>query len=132
MSERFDKVKEYVLELGLRIDEELPAEEMLIAADPERGVHNLIIDCEDELLVLEQLILKLDPRAPADVHRRILQMNRGLVCGAFVLDEQGEGLLFRDTLALTNLDLNELESSINALSLGLAEYGRELLAYARQ
>ena len=57
-------------------------------------------------------------------------MNRDLVFGAFVLNEEGDSLLYRNTLALENLDLNELESTINSLSLGLVEHGEELLGFA--
>ena len=128
MSEQFEKVKGYVLELGFRIDEEDSSEEIVIINDEERGIHRLVIDCEDTVLVVEQLIMKLEPATT--VYRRILQMNRELVFGAFVLNEDGDSLLYRNTLALGNLDLNELESTINALSLGLAENGEELLAFA--
>ena len=128
MLEQFEMVKGYVLELGFRIDEEDSSEEIVIINDEERGIHRLVIDCEDTVLVMEQLIMKLEPST--DVYRRILQMNRELVFGAFVLNEDGDSLLYRNTLALDNLDLNELESTINALSLGLAENGEELLAFA--
>ena len=127
MSESFEKVKGYVLELGFRIDEEDSSEEIVIINDEERGICELVIDCEDTVLVVEQLIMKLEPSTT--VYRRILQMNRELVFGAFVLNEDGDSLLYRNTLALGNLDLNELESTINALSLGLAENGEELLAF---
>ena len=56
-------------------------------------------------------------------------MNNTLVHGAFALDETGRRIFYRDTLQLANLDLNELEGSIRALSLALAENGAELLAY---
>ena len=132
MSEHFDKIKDYVQELGFRIDREIPEEEIVIIEDEERGISNLVIDCEEDVLVLEQLILKIDPAAPPGTYRRILQMNRELVYGGFVLNEEGDTLLFRNTLALENLDLNELESTINALSLGLAENGEELLVFAQK
>ena len=125
----FATVKEYVLELGLAIAKEIPAEEIIIVNDEERGVQNLVIDCEDTVLVIEQLILQV-AAGVADTYKRILQMNRDLVFGAFVLNEEGDSLLYRNTLALENLDLNELESTINSLSLGLAEHGEELLGFA--
>ena len=125
----FATVKEYVLELGFAIAEEIPEEEIIIVDDEERGVQNLVIDCEDTVLVIEQLILQVAAGA-ADTYKRILQMNRDLVFGAFVLNEAGDSLLYRNTLALENLDLNELESTINSLSLGLAEHGEELLGFA--
>lgn len=127
----FEKVKEYVVELEFTIGQEIPEEEIIIVNDEERGISNLVIDCEDSILVLEQLILELK-EADASVYRRILQMNRELVFGAFVVNEEGNSLLYRNTLALENLDLNELESTINALSLGLAENGEELLSFIQQ
>jgi len=127
----FATVKEYVLELGFAIAEEIPEEEIVIVNDEERGVQNLVIDCEDTVLVIEQLIIKVAAEA-AEAHKRILQMNRDLIFGAFVLNEEGDGLLYRNTLALENLDLNELESTINSLGLGLAEHGEELLGFAAQ
>ena len=126
----FDTVKDYVLELGFAISKEIPDEEILIINDEERGIQSLVIDCEDTVLVVEQLILKLDSAASTVTYKRLLQMNRDLVFGAFVLNEEGDSLLYRNTLALANLDLNELESTINALSLGLAENGEELLSFA--
>jgi len=127
----FEKVKEYVVELGFAVDKEIPEEEIVVVNDEERGIRNLVIDCEDTVLVLEQLIMKLED-GNASVYRRILQMNRELVFGAFVVNEEGDSLLYRNTLALENLDLNELESTINALSLGLAENGEELLSFIQQ
>jgi hypothetical protein len=126
----FNTVKDYVLELGFAISKEIPDEEILIINDEERGIQSLVIDCEDTVLVVEQLILKLDSAASTVTYKRLLQMNRDLVFGAFVLNEEGDSLLYRNTLALENLDLNELESTINALSLGLAENGEELLSFA--
>ena len=126
----FDTVKEFVLELGFAISSEIPEEEIVIIDDEERGIQSLVIDCEDTVLVLEQLILRLDTAVGAEGLARILQMNRDLIFGAFVLNDDGGALLYRNTLALENLDLNELESTINALSLGLAENGEELLGFA--
>ena len=129
MSDNYEKVKEFVLELGFRIEEEIPEEEIVIVNDEERGVRNLVIDCEDSVLVIEQLILKFEAKPGGEVFERILQINRELVFGAFVLNESSDTLFYRNTLALDNLDLNELESTLNALSLGLAENGQELLQF---
>ena len=125
----FEKVKEYLLEMGFSIDQEDAEEELVVVNDEERGVHHLVIDCEDPILIMEQVILPL-PNATAETYKRLLQINRTLVHGAFVLDDEGKILLFRDTLQLQNLDPNELEGSIDALSLALAEYGGELLSFS--
>ena len=129
MSDNFERVKDYIRDLGFTIDDEIPEEEIVVVNDEDRGIYELVIDCEDDLVVLEQLILKFEGEVTSAVFRRILQMNRSLVFGAFVLNEEGDTLLYRNTLALDNLDLNELEATINALSLGLAENGDELLGF---
>ncbi len=129
MSEKFELVKSYLLDLDLTITKEDEPEELVVVEDEEAGIKNLIVDCEDPILIIEQLIMEV-PEVPGDLYRRLLQMNRTLVHGAFVLDEDGKLIIFRDTLQLANLDLNELEGSIGALSLALAENGDELLNYA--
>ena len=130
MSANLDLVKSYLTELDLKIVAEDPAEELVVVDDEENGVKGLVIDCEEPILILEQLIMEV-PAATGNLYKRLLQMNRTLVHGAFVLDEEGNRVLFRDTLQLQNLDRNELEGSIRALSLALAENGAELLASAR-
>lgn len=130
MSEYFEMVKGYLLELNIPIIKEDEAEELVIVDDDENGIKNLIIDCEHPILVLEQLIMVV-PENPGDFYKRLLQMNRNLVHGAFVLDDEGKYVFFRDTLQLEHLDKNELEGSIRALSLALAENSEELLKYSK-
>jgi len=131
MSENFSKIKDFLLELDLKITEENEDKELVVVEDPDNGIQNLIIDCEPPIVVLEQLIMTV-PGNECELYKRLLQMNRELVHGAFVLDEQGKYVSFRNTLQLEHLDLNELESSIQSLSLGLAEYGSELLEFAKK
>ena len=126
----FEKVKDFLLDMGFVMSQEDPQEELIVIDDEERGIKNLVIDCESPILILEQVIMPM-PQDSSDFCKRLLQMNRTLVHGAFVLDDEGTTLLFRDTLQLGNLDRNELEGSIDALSLALAEYGSELVSFVR-
>ena len=127
----FQTVKSYVHELHLVIVREDPAQHILVVEDNERGINSLVIDCEEPILILEQMIMDV-PANPGDMFRRLLQMNRTLVHGAFALTEDGKRILFRDTLRLENLDLNEVQGTIEALSLAMAEHAVELIAFSRQ
>ena len=129
MSDKFEMVKQFLFDMEIPVVSEDPAEALVVVDDEENGIKNLVIDCEEPILVLEQLIMRT-PQNPGDLYKRLLQMNRNLVHGAFVLDEDGESILFRDTLQLENIDRNELEASIHSLGLALAEYSSELLEYA--
>ena len=131
MSEYFEQVKVFLVDMGYAISQENAEDELVIVNDEESGIKNLIIDCEDPILILEQMIVKV-PEKSGDLFRRLLQMNRTLVHGAFVLDEEGKMVLFRDTLRLENLDQNELEGSIKSLGLALAENAEELLSFSKK
>ncbi len=131
MSEYFEKVKVFLVDMGYAISQENAEEEFVIVNDEESGIKNLIVDCEDPILILEQMIMKV-PKKSGDLFCRLLQMNRTLVHGAFVLDEEGKMVLFRDTLRLENIDQNELEGSIKALGLALAENAEELLSFSKK
>jgi len=125
----FEKVKNYLLDLGHEIVQEHTEDELLLVSDANKGICNLILDCEGSILILEQHIFDIDP-SKSDIYKKLLQINRLVVHGAFVLDDSGERVLFRDTLQLSTLDINELEASINALSLALSENLETFLEYA--
>lgn len=128
-SEHLEKVKGYLLEMGHDITTENEEDGLFVITNTDNGLVNTMLECEGEILVIEQHVLDLtDDNTKA--YKRLLQMNREVVHGAFVLNEQGNKLLFRDTLALANLDANELEGSLNALAMALVENTDELLSWA--
>ena len=127
----FQTVKHYLQELHLAIVGEDPAQQILIVDDDEHGIKSLVVDCEEPLLIFEQVIMAV-PANPGDMFRRLLQMNRTLVHGAFALTEDGKRVLFRDTLRLEHLDLNEVQGTIEALSLAMAEHAAELIVFSQR
>lgn len=122
MDSKFELVKQYLNDMEIVIVNEDKKEQLVIVEDEENGIKNLVIDCEEPILIIEQVIMKVRQDSN-DVFKKLLQMNRNLVHGAFVLDENAQYVIFRDTLQLENLDRNELEASIHSLSLALSEYG---------
>lgn len=127
MENKLDLIKSYLYDMGFDIQSEDTEEELVVITDEESGICDLVIDCEDPILVMEQIIMKA-PESDKDVlFKRLLQMNREIVHGAFALDDKGEYVIFRDTLQLENLDRNELEGSIRSLELALSEYAEELI-----
>lgn len=131
METKFELIKNYILDIGFEIQSEDLEEELVVISDEDSGICDLVIDCEDPILVMEQVIMKVPGSASADLFKRLLQMNREIVHGAFALDEKSEMLIFRDTLQLENLDRNELEGSIRSLELALSEYGEELIKMSK-
>lgn len=130
MTNSFDKVKDYVTELGHSIVVENKEDSILVIEDESVGLKNFVLGCADPILIMEQHIMDVSDKNPG-IFKRLLQKNRDIIHGAFVLDETGEKLIFRDTLQIGTLDINELEGSINSLTLLLSEYSDELIQYSK-
>jgi len=126
MSEHFQKIVSFVERLDLDIVHRDDAAEMIVVTNEEKGVYQMVLDCEYPILVIEQLIYEIK-NPSRELFLALLKMNRNLIHGAFVVDDREKQVIFRDTLQLANFDFNELEGTINALTLGLAEYSARLL-----
>jgi hypothetical protein len=119
------------LRLALDIVHQDDTEELIVVSNEDKGIYQMVIDCEYPILIIEQLIYKIENRS-SDHFLHLLKMNRNLIHGAFVINDEETQVIFRDTLQLENLDFNELEGTINALTLGLAEYAGTLLKLNQQ
>ena len=130
MNHYFDRVKNYLIDLDYNITYESAEEEVFVVEYPDAGIYNLVIAVADPILIMEQFLFELKEGKP-EVFRKLLEKNRDIVHGAFALDETGTRLVFRDTLQLENIDLNEIEGSVNSLELLLSEYSDELIEFSK-
>jgi hypothetical protein len=126
MNNSFEKVRDYLLELEYNIVEDNTADSVFVIEKEEEGIANMMVACDDPILIFEQFVFQIKADS-TDIFKRLLQMNREIIHGALVLDETGTKVIFRDTLQLENLDLNEISGSLNSLGIFLSEFGEELI-----
>ena len=124
----FQIIKDYLVDLDYVIKVEDEKNGLFVIEREEEGIYNLILDCDDPILIMEQFLFEIKNES-ADLYKSLLIKNRDIVHGAFVLNENK--VSFRDTLQIENLDRNELEGSINSLSLLMTEYNRELIEFSK-
>ncbi|AXT61249.1 molecular chaperone Tir [Aquimarina sp. AD10] len=130
MQDHFQLVKDYLLELKYTITHENKGEGIIMISKENEGIKNMIIGVAPPILIMEQHIFNIKNKNEV-VYRNLLQKNRDIVHGAFVLDETGEKVIFRDTLQVEHLDLNEVEGSLNSLGLLLSEYSDQIINYSK-
>ncbi len=130
MKDHFQITKNYVLELNFTITYESREEEVLVVQKEAFGIKNLIIGVAAPILIMEQFIFNINSQNEK-VFRNLLQKNRDIIHGAFCLDESGQRVIFRDTLQIENLDLNELKGSLNSLSLLMSEYSDKIIEFSK-
>ncbi|WP_299894900.1 molecular chaperone Tir [uncultured Aquimarina sp.] len=130
MQDHFQLVKEYLLTLNFNIIHENNGDGIIMISKENEGIKNLILGVAPPILIIEQHIFNIKNKNEL-VYRSLLQKNRDIVHGAFVLDETGEKVIFRDTLQIENLDLNELEGTLNSLGLLLSEYSEQIINFSK-
>lgn len=130
MTNYFEKVRSYLLDLEYTITHENEQEGIFVIENDSDGIRNLVIVCAEPILIMEQFLFELK-EGSSEIFADLLMKNRDIVHGAFALDAGGYKVIFRDTLQLENLDLNELNASINSLSLLLSEYSDELIEFSK-
>ena len=128
--DNFEKVKHYLMELNYDITHEDPEEELVVIDKEDEGIKNMIIDCESPILIIEQFLFNVQSDS-SDMYKSLLMKNREIVHGAFVIDQDGKKVLYRDTLQLDTLDLGELEASLTSLTLLLNEYYDEIIQFSK-
>lgn len=124
----FNKIKTFLLDLGYLIKTEDEQENIIIIDREEEGICNLVLDCEGPILIMEQFLFEVKTDS-LETYKKLLTKNRDIVHGAFVL--HNNKVSFRDTLQMENIDKNEIEGSINSLSLLMTEYNREIIELSK-
>lgn len=130
MKNHFNITRDFLLELNFNITTENVTDGIMVVQKENSGIKNLILGVAPPILILEQFIFTINNQSEK-VFKSLLQKNRDIIHGAFVLDETGKKVIFRDTLQIENLDLNELEGSLNSLSLLMSEYSEHIIEFSK-
>ena len=127
----FKKIESFISKLGYSISYQNQKEGIFCIESESDGIKNLIIGVAPPILILEQFIftLKNDNK---DILKSLLIKNRDIIHGAFVLDEEGKRVIFRYTMQIEKLDINEFEGALNSLGLLLSEYYEQIIDFSKK
>ncbi len=96
----------------------------------EDGIHNLIIGIAPPILIMEHYLFSFT-KDNMSMFKQLLQKNRDMIHGAFVINEEGNKVLFRYTMQLENINFNEFDGAINSLGLLLSEYYQQIISFSK-
>lgn len=126
----FRRVKEWLLDSGFTITLDDEARRILIIEKESHGIKNMILIVSDSILIMEQFLFEVK-NPTENIYKTLLQKNRDIVHGAFVLDNTGKRVIFRDTLPTDNMAQNEVMASINSLGILVGEFSNEMIAMSK-
>ena len=130
MKDYYSLIRSFLQNLQLEIKQENPKEGIFIVSNEPEGISNLIICVASPIVIFEQFIFEIKEQGD-HVYKSLLQKNRDIIHGAFVLDDSGHKVIFRDSLQVENLDQNEFEATINSLSVLLSEYSEQIINFSK-
>ena len=110
-------IEEYLIQ-GSYIFKKI-AENTWVIDDKYENIDNLVIHYQDPLIFLRLKLMPIPKEKREEFFEKLLRLNaESLVHGAYALE--GDSVIIVDTLEAENLDFNELQSSIDAIHLALA------------
>jgi len=126
--EIYNLIKCWLLEMGFVILNEEPEEEIVLVSDNERDIAGLMLDCEKDILIMQQLMgnLPAEMESIGSAAAELMVMNADMVHGAFKLNKDMNKVFWWDTIEISSLTKEEVMASINALSLIMAKHGERL------
>lgn len=127
----FKKIESYISKLGYSVSYRNEKDGIFCIENEDDGIKNLIIGVAPPILIIEQFIFKLQ-NDDKEILKSLLKKNRDIIHGAFVLDEEGKKVIFRYTMQIENLDMNEFEGALNSLGLLLSEYYEQIIEFSKR
>lgn len=125
----FIKIKDMAEDLGLTVVREDESRGVFAASDQANGIMNMMFDCSGEVLIMEQAVMPAPDHDRAAFFEKVLQINRQVLFGAFVLDSQSRVAMFRATHPFEKITKQMIESSLRGLEQAMTQFGPELASF---
>jgi len=114
-----EKLESYLVKLELTFQE--AGKGTWVVREPEKGLASLFIMMADPLVVLRLTVMPIPRKGAEKLYEELLHLNAtDMVHGAYAID--GKNVVIVDTLEGDTLDVEELQASIEAISVAVAQH----------
>ena len=114
-----DKLESYFTELDLSYEEK--NKNVWVVFGEEKGLENTIIMMEDPIVIIRVKVMDVPDGDKSELFEQLLRLNAtDMVHGAYALE--GDNVILINTLLAETMDIEELQASIDALGLALAQH----------
>ncbi len=123
-----ERIERYLV--AMTVTYERVSEDVWVINDPDKGLSQIVLFVDESLLTVRTRVMNIpseDLQLCHDLFKELLILNVDLVHGAYAIEE--DYIILMDTLELDTMDMEELQASLDAISLGLAEHYDRLKKY---
>ena len=122
------KIESFLINLGLTY-EQIDNDGWLIN-DEEKGLEQVAVLIADPLVVVRVNVMNVPDEKREEFYRKLLELNAAdLVHGAYAIE--GNDVLLVDTLEAETMDMEELQATLDAIGLALAQHYSILSTYVK-
>ena len=126
----FSKVENYIQIIDYTITYKNEKEGVFMIENILDGVQNLIVGIAPPVIIFELYLFTIQ-NENLEMLKALLMKNRDIIHGAFAITEDGDKVIYRYTLQISNLDQNEFEATLNSLSLLMSEYSAQIIDFSK-
>ena len=127
----FSKIENFIQNINYTITYKDEKEGVFMIENLLDGVQNLIVGIAPPVIIFELYLFTIT-NDNLEMLKALLMKNRDIIHGAFAITEDGNKVIYRHTLQISNLDQNEFEATLNSLSLLMSEYSAQLIEFSKQ
>ncbi len=121
-----EKLESYLVKLSLSFHEAGP--NTWVVSDEEVGLETLLVQLAEPVVILRAHVMDVPATGREKLFAELLRLNAtDMAHGAYAVD--GKRVILIDTLEVETMDVEELQASIDAIGLSLAQHYRSLSAY---
>jgi hypothetical protein len=114
-----EDIETYLLETGVSF--EPLGDGLWVLHDEENGVDNIVLHHDSPYLTVRVKVMPIPTERREELFEKLLRLNRSdMVHGAYGIEE--DAVVITDTIQSPNLDLNEIQASIEAAILAVSEH----------
>ena len=124
-----ERIEKFLFDLSLTFEN--VGDGAWVINDEDKGLQNVVVLAEEPLVIVRVKVMDLPSKDREAFFEHLLRLNASdLVHGAYALE--GDNVILVNTLAVESLDLEEFQSTLDAISLALAQHYEVLAGYRNQ
>jgi hypothetical protein len=114
--------------LSLSLTYEDVGDQTWVINDSENGLENVVVILADPVVIVRVKVMKAPAAGREEFFEQLLRLNQSdMIHGAYALD--GNDVILLNTLVGDTLDLEELQATLDAIGLALAQHYETLSKY---
>lgn len=123
-----EKLEGYLIDLSIPFENK--GENLWLISDISRGIENVIVSLNDQVITMSVTVMAIPSAKKDEFYETLLKLNAtDMIHGAYGIN--GNNVVLIDSLEGSTMDLEELQASLDAISLALSQHYPVLSKYRK-